>query len=92
MQQREAEPFNHHERMLVHGSLMTLKQISWGAQFATSFGIDSMQDIPMIDWTDQFRIQVFTRHATFRIHDKAMSIKAAIVRPHETPHDKNPEA
>ena len=29
--------------------------------------------------------QLVTHHANYRIHDKAMSIKAAIVRPHETP-------
>ena len=43
------------------------------------------KDMPMVDGTDLFRIQVVTRHANCRIHDKAMSIKAAIVRPHETP-------
>ena len=43
------------------------------------------KDLPMVDGTDIFRIQVVNRHANCRIHDKAMSIKAAIVRPHETP-------
>ena len=43
------------------------------------------KDMPMVEGTDLFRVQVVTRHANCRIHDKAMSIKAAIVRPNETP-------
>ena len=45
----------------------------------------NVKNMPMIDGADQFRLQVVTRHATCRIHDKSMPMKAAIEKPDEAP-------
>ena len=59
--------------------------LMWCSVFYEFRDRNNAKDMPMVDGTDRFRIQVVTRHVNCRIHDKAISIKAVIVRPHETP-------
>ena len=52
---------------------------------------NNAKNMPMVEGTDLFRIQVVTRHANCRIHGKTMSIKAEIKLNGESIKEFNPD-